>query len=71
MLRWRLLLGTLIIAALVALCWFDCQTPSVPGIWLLPVALVVTVLATKEMLDLLAAGGHAAAAVDRSTLAIS
>ena len=27
MLRWRLLLGTLIIAALVGLCWLDAQPP--------------------------------------------
>ena len=36
MLRWRLLLGTLIIAALVGLCWLDANA-AVPGIWLLPV----------------------------------
>ena len=56
MLRWRLLLGTAIIAALVALCWLDFHA-AVPGVWLLPVALVVTLLATHETLDLLAAAG--------------
>ena len=56
MLRWRLLLGTLIIAALVGLCWLDGHA-TVPGIWLLPVVIVAAVLATKEMLDLLAAAG--------------
>ncbi len=56
MLRWRLLLGTLIIAALVALCWLDANA-VVPGNWLLPLALVVVLLATKELLDLAAAAG--------------
>jgi phosphatidate cytidylyltransferase len=54
MLRWRLLLGTLLIAALIALCWLD-HRATVPGVWLLPVALVAAVLATKEVLDLAAA----------------
>jgi phosphatidate cytidylyltransferase len=53
MLRWRLLLGTLIVGALVALCWLDFQA-NTPGVWLLPVALVAAVLATKEVLDLAA-----------------
>ena len=56
MLRWRLLLGTLVIAALVGLCWLDANA-AVPGIWLLPVVVLVTVLATQEMLELLAAAG--------------
>jgi phosphatidate cytidylyltransferase len=53
MLRWRLLLGALLIAALVALCWLD-HRASVPGVWLLPLAVVAAVLATKEVLDLAA-----------------
>ena len=56
MLRWRLLLGTLIIAVLIGLCWLDCGA-TVLGIWLLPVAIAAALLATKEMLDLLAAAG--------------
>ncbi len=56
MLRWRLLLGTLIIAALVVLCWLDTH-PEGPGRWLLPVAFIAAALATGEMLDLLAAAG--------------
>jgi phosphatidate cytidylyltransferase len=56
MLRWRLLLGILIVAALVGLCWLDAHA-SMPGIWLLPLVIVVTVLATQEMLDLLAIAG--------------
>ena len=54
MLRWRLLLGTLLIALLIALCWLD-NRAEMMGVWLLPVAIAVTILATKEMLDLLAA----------------
>ena len=53
MLRWRLLLGTLSIAALIGLCWLD-HHASVPGVWLLPLTIVVAVLATREMLDLAA-----------------
>lgn len=56
MLGWRLLLGTLIIAVLTGLCWLDARAAA-PGVWLLPVAMIVAVLATKEVLDLLAAGG--------------
>jgi len=53
MLRWRLLLGTLLIAVLVGLCWLD-HHAATPGIWLLPVVVVAVVLATKELLDLAA-----------------
>ncbi|MCE5302113.1 MAG: phosphatidate cytidylyltransferase [Planctomycetaceae bacterium] len=51
MLRWRLLLGTLLIAALVGLCWLDARS-GLPGAWLMPVALTAAVLATREVLDL-------------------
>jgi phosphatidate cytidylyltransferase len=51
MLRWRLLLGTVIIAALVALCWLD-HRAAMPGVWLMPVAIIAAMLATKEVLDL-------------------
>jgi phosphatidate cytidylyltransferase len=53
MLRWRLILGTLIIAALVAVCWLDFHA-ALPGLWLLPIAAIAAVLATKELLDLAA-----------------
>lgn len=56
MLRWRLLLGTLIVAALVGLCWLDATT-KVPGAWLLPVVILFTVLASGEVLHLARAGG--------------
>jgi len=57
MLRWRFLLGTLIIAALVGLCWLDTGAPA-PGLYLMPVVVVLAVMATRELLDLAAAAGH-------------
>jgi phosphatidate cytidylyltransferase len=60
MLRWRLLLGSLIIAALVGLCWLDAKGEAggfVAGVWLLPVAMVASLLATQELLNLLSAAG--------------
>jgi phosphatidate cytidylyltransferase len=56
MLRWRLLLGTLLTAALVGLCWLDCHA-QFPGAWLLPVAIGFALLATHEVLALAAAAG--------------
>jgi phosphatidate cytidylyltransferase len=58
MLRWRLLLGTLLVAALVGLCWLDAKAAwrlSIPGILLLPVAVAVALAATQELLGLLSA----------------
>lgn len=49
MLRWRLLLGTIFIAAVAGLCWLDVNG-SRPGAWLLPLALLITVLASGELL---------------------
>ena len=56
MLRWRLLLGTLIIAALAALCWLD-HAAALPGTWLMPLAVIFAVLATGETSQLMAAAG--------------
>jgi phosphatidate cytidylyltransferase len=54
-LRYRLLLGTILIAALAGLCWLDfTQGGGVPaGTWLLPLALLCCILATGELLQLL------------------
>ena len=60
MLRWRLLLGSLIIAALVGLCWLEAKGEAggiAAGVWLLPVAMVASLLATQELLNLLSAAG--------------
>jgi phosphatidate cytidylyltransferase len=51
MLRWRLILGVLMIAALATLLWLD-HDAAVPGVWLMPLALVAGLFATHETLDL-------------------
>jgi phosphatidate cytidylyltransferase len=56
MLRWRLLVSTIVIAALVGLGWLDYRS-TVPGIWLAPALVLLVVLATKELLHLYAANG--------------
>ncbi len=56
MLHWRLLLGVGLIAALVALCWLDHLT-LVPGTWLMPVAVLLAVLASGEILRLCRSAG--------------
>jgi phosphatidate cytidylyltransferase len=56
MLRWRLLLGTLIVAALVGLCWLD-QASAIPGLVLLPILVVFVLLGSQEILGLLRACG--------------
>jgi phosphatidate cytidylyltransferase len=54
MLRWRLLLGTLIIAALAGLCWLD-SIARLPGVWLMPLAVVFTLFAAAETAQLITA----------------
>lgn len=54
MLRWRLILGTCLIAAVVGLCWLDYHA-TVPGIVFMPLALVLSLLASQEVISLLAA----------------
>ncbi len=56
MLRWRILLGIVITAALVGLCWLD-HYASVPGAWLFPIAVVFILLSGREVLQLSAAAG--------------
>jgi phosphatidate cytidylyltransferase len=48
LLKWRLILGAVFIAALGGLCWLD-ATPARPGVVLLGLALVVAALAAGEM----------------------
>ena len=57
MLRWRLLLGTLLIAAIAGFGWLDAHSEAAAGIWLMPALLIFTLLATSEMLSLLRAAG--------------
>lgn len=61
MLRWRLILGPLIVGLLAALCWADLHS-AYPGLWLLPLAVLLCVLATEELLSLFRATGKAPAA---------
>ncbi|MEX0642227.1 MAG: phosphatidate cytidylyltransferase [Pirellulales bacterium] len=49
MLRTRLILGTIFVAALVALCWLDYHA-SRPGIYLLPLAVVLSLAGAGELL---------------------
>jgi phosphatidate cytidylyltransferase len=56
MLRWRLLLSVVIVAALAGLCWLDAQS-AIPGLWLLPALAAFTLTATAETLGLARAGG--------------
>jgi len=54
-LRWRLLLGALLVATLVGLAVWDHRT-SPPGVWVtLPALLLLSVVATQELLALFAA----------------
>lgn len=57
MLRWRLLLGTVLIAGLVGLCWLDWRAER-PGIGLLPLAIVVSLLGAGELLAMFRKRGH-------------
>lgn len=66
MLRWRLLLGVSIVAAVLGLCWLDHRLyqitgagdkAGIRGIALFPFLAVCVVLASREVLRLAAAGG--------------
>jgi phosphatidate cytidylyltransferase len=57
MLRWRLLLGTAMIAALVGLCWLDWHAEE-PGIVLLPLAVALSLAAAGELLAMFRRRGH-------------
>ena len=56
MLRWRILLGALFIAALAGLLWLDFAVA--PGVWVFALALVIGLAAAQEMVALALAGGH-------------
>lgn len=57
MLRWRLIIGTAVIAALAGLCWLDARAAK-PGIYLAAIAIVAAWLAAGEMLRIFAALGY-------------
>jgi phosphatidate cytidylyltransferase len=56
LLRWRLLLGIVLIAVLAGTCWLDFYART-PGVWLAPVSLVVCALASGEILWLWGSAG--------------
>lgn len=60
MLRWRLISAAVILAVLFTLLWLDYRLIlfQAPGAWLLPALLVVSLLASAEVLGLLRAKGH-------------
>ena len=57
MLRWRLILGTIFVAAVVGLCWLDVHAVR-PGIYLSLLATALAVPASFEMLRLYRAAGY-------------
>ncbi len=56
MFLWRFFVATLIVAALIGLGWLDAGS-SLPGLWLMPAAVVFTVTATGEAIALARRGG--------------
>jgi phosphatidate cytidylyltransferase len=60
-LRWRLILGVLLIAGLAGLCWLDAHAP-LPGLFLAPLAFLAAALAAGEMLRMFRAQDHDPAA---------
>lgn len=56
MLVWRLVLGTVLIAAVAGLCWLDARA-ALPGAWLFPLSVVITLLASGEVLRMCRARG--------------
>lgn len=56
MLRWRLILGTVLVVAVVALGWLDARW-AMPGACLVPVALLAALLGGREAMELLAPAG--------------
>jgi phosphatidate cytidylyltransferase len=57
MLPARLVLGSLFIVVLVGLCWLDFHAPR-PGLYLLPLAIVLGILAAGELLEMFRKRGH-------------
>jgi phosphatidate cytidylyltransferase len=57
MLRWRLLLGALFIALLVGLCVFDYHAAR-PGVYLGPLAVLLSLVGANELIGMFRKGGH-------------
>jgi len=54
---WRLIIGLLLLAFFTGLCWLDAQSIR-PGLYLLPLAILMVLLATQELLRLYHVRGH-------------
>ena len=53
MLRWRVISGTIVVAVLCIVCWVDFHFNfQRPGLWLLPLGMVICFLATAEFVSL-------------------
>jgi phosphatidate cytidylyltransferase len=57
LLRWRFIFGTVFVAALVGLCWLDAQAAQ-PGTYLLPLAILLSLLSAGELLVMFRKRGH-------------
>jgi phosphatidate cytidylyltransferase len=58
LLRWRLLSAALLLTVFcgfLSLDYFQIPPLAAPGVWLLPILLLVTVLTARELIELLAA----------------
>lgn len=63
MLRWRLISAAIVLSILLTLVWADYQHNfGAPGVWLAPLALVLGMLATGELLAMYRNAGHKPAA---------
>jgi len=61
MLIWRLILGAVFVGGIAGLCWADFNAAT-PGIWLFPLALLLSLLASSELITMLASRGWRPAA---------
>jgi phosphatidate cytidylyltransferase len=57
MLRWRLIIGTVLVALLLGLCWLDVNARN-PGFYLLFLGLVLCLLSVDELIAMFRAIGH-------------
>jgi phosphatidate cytidylyltransferase len=60
LLRWRLISAAIIVSVLLALHWLDFRQVGfgAPGTWLFPLLILVSALATEELLSLVRGKGH-------------
>ncbi|TWU28524.1 phosphatidate cytidylyltransferase [Bythopirellula polymerisocia] len=57
MLRWRLIIGTVLVCLLLGLCWLDAHAKQ-PGIYLFPLVAAISLLATAELIRMFRALGY-------------